>query len=348
MLGADLRRRRKLCRQRPLARLLRFGTRRSCVFRQQAWLTPQALEAGVDLPFLTTHYLIERNREVLLWSLIVATHDLDRSGTFSWTERASLLEWLIVNAGGAVSGDAVRIGWPNRSDDRDETDDVLAWSGFGPPGATRYDFTSAHGDPFVELPIVDYQHGRGTSCWLHIVDCFGPSFLDENMVVEVNDVMRRIVAEKPHCGSCLIVAGLGASSPAGLDGFLPSHWSARDRATAAPIAPELAMGARTIAEADYGWAAVTPQLEHFDGLRDFCVRLIQRYSFALGSSLAVRLTLRGPTADVKETLEAMTTNPPAFLELIDKVTNQRSARGLDDLLLKLGDRSWPEPAPWEQ
>ena len=160
--------------------------------------------------------------------------------------------------------------------------------------------------------------------------------------------MRRTVAEKPHCGACLIFAGLHASPPTGLDGFLPSHWSARDRATAPPIAPKLAMGARTIDDVDYGWTTVTPQLEHFDGLRDFCVRLIQRYSFALGSSLAIRLTLRGPTEDVKETLEAMATNPPAFLELVDEVTNERSARGLDDLLSKLGDRSWPEPAPWEQ
>ena len=232
--------------------------------------------------------------------------------------------------------------------DREDGLDALAWSGFSPPVTTRYDFLSAHGYPFVEAPVLDYAQPQGTGCWLHIVDCFGSTFLDEQAIVTVDEVMRRVVAAKPHCGNCLILAGLAASPATGLDGFLPSHWSARGRAVAASRAqPRLAMRARASDEADYGWTTITPQLEQFDGLRDFCVRLIQRYSYVLGSSLAIRVTLRGPTADLKRTLAAMHDDPPAFVALEDAVANPRSAKGLDALLTAMGDRAWPDRAPWE-
>ena len=310
----------------------------------RAWLTAQL----DDLPFVAAHYLIERHREVLLWSLLVATHDIDRSGDFSWDERATLLDWLMTRAEGRVSGDAIWIPRPARDVDREDAIDALAWSGYAPPIATRYDFISSHGYPFVDAPFVDHARPQDTGCWLHLVDCFGPTFLQEEAVVTVGEVMRRVVAVKPHCGSCLVLAGLRASSATGLDGFLPSHWNARDRAAvSSPAEPRLAMRARTIDETDYGWTTITPQLEHFDGLRDFCVRLIQRYSFVLGSSLAIRITLRGPTVDLRRTLEAMRCDAPAFVTFDDAVSNARSAKGLDALLATMGDRAWPEQAPWE-
>ncbi|KPV78673.1 uncharacterized protein RHOBADRAFT_41217 [Rhodotorula graminis WP1] len=44
--------------------------------------------------FLLTHYTIEKHREALLWSFLVARSDLDRSGTYSHAERRALLSSL--------------------------------------------------------------------------------------------------------------------------------------------------------------------------------------------------------------------------------------------------------------
>ena len=45
----------------------------------------------LELPFLATHYMVERHHEALFWSFVVAWSDRDHSGTVSYAEREALL-----------------------------------------------------------------------------------------------------------------------------------------------------------------------------------------------------------------------------------------------------------------
>ncbi|EXJ82385.1 hypothetical protein A1O3_06198 [Capronia epimyces CBS 606.96] len=48
--------------------------------------------------YATYHYLIERHREVLLWSYIMLRSDVDRNGVLSWSERQTILGDLAAGA----------------------------------------------------------------------------------------------------------------------------------------------------------------------------------------------------------------------------------------------------------
>lgn len=83
------------------------------------------------------HYVIERHREALLWSVIVAKADSDHNGFYGSAEYTELLRSL-----GKIKRGRISVQQPRRTID---TSSLLKQAGLEQPLQTTFDFTSMNG-----------------------------------------------------------------------------------------------------------------------------------------------------------------------------------------------------------
>lgn len=118
---------------------------------------------GSNTHFLMAHFLVERHREALLWSFIVAKMDENGDGRISGAE----LQKHLLTPMGLVAPDPAtffsslnpidgrltgEVRFPFRSTmDSDTHLNTLARHGFSTSGKSKYDFLSADGYPFMTL-----------------------------------------------------------------------------------------------------------------------------------------------------------------------------------------------------
>jgi hypothetical protein len=250
---------------------------------------------ALGLAFFASNYIIERHREALLWSFLAARSDRDGSGTYSTTERRTLLAeigFTYEQSDTFLLAVPEPIRLPN-----DEVEDALINAGLGAPLSTRYSFTS-HGSGYAYawlggMPVLrqsgsynvankkkppannawpHYRPGdhkdNQIACTLNLLDCFGDIFMaQEGSGVSVQDILKRISFEKPLCGDCIISSLLGASGQKGLSAFLPQP---------SPItqpSKRIALSmSKTWRDAQYDTS----------GGRTRAISLLQRYSYVLG------------------------------------------------------------------
>lgn len=230
-----------------------------------------------------------------LWSLLFAKHDSDRSGTFSLVERTSFLSYLHNASLPFSANDAVL---PIRRPYRESSSRFLpSYEAIDvpPPSTTEPRFLSGDGytlvrnlgnDPW-QFPVFTMPADASPACKLDLVTCFGTDFMSaEEGEVDAAAIMRRLAVEEPRCGDCLITAGLAQSGTVGLEGFLPpaEDGGRTARLTERAVRPPLLALTKRYEDATWSWDEVEGQLDAFDGLRDFAVRLIQRYSHTVGAS----------------------------------------------------------------
>ena len=171
--------------------------------------------------YASFHYTIERFREVLLWSFIMARSDLNGDGYLDWNERRAIL-------------DAIEPGWkllytsdssePAKQDENRERmyyrlPRMLKQAGLEPPKANlNVLWTSIDGPETI----------RSIKCHDFIVDkCFGDSFgspmsdnVSRNPDFMSSNVLSRLASQHTECGDCLIKFALSASTR-GLEPLLP-------------------------------------------------------------------------------------------------------------------------------
>ncbi|KAH8900303.1 hypothetical protein GQ53DRAFT_776955 [Thozetella sp. PMI_491] len=171
--------------------------------------------------YASFHYTIERFREVLLWSFIVARSDGDGDGYLDWAERQAILDaaepgWRAL--GGQDSSMPAR---QSRVRDRMyyRLPDELRRAGLQPPEANvNVLWTSLDGPATI----------RGVKCHHFSVDeCFGESFGSPLSDAAAHDpgftasnVFARLAVQRPECGDCLLKFLL-EGAPRGLEPLLP-------------------------------------------------------------------------------------------------------------------------------
>lgn len=106
-------------------------------------LNPEAKDAY--LPFLATHWIVERHREALLWSWVVARIGGDDD---EWGPAQSAQAWS--ELGGALNADSVDVRRGARSTlDEDQVMSTLDSTGDTAIGRSQYAFLSRDGYPYV-------------------------------------------------------------------------------------------------------------------------------------------------------------------------------------------------------
>lgn len=250
------------------------------------------------LPFLAMYYNIEKHREAMLWSFLIARSDVDGSDTLSTAERADMLAAI----GGHREGDEIKIRRPYRSTSVGKVLRLLDQAKIAKPLHTTYVWTSLDGymhflgDGGAEA-LPDYgkddSASSATFCSIDIPKCFGSAeFFDsqasyDELQRSSTDIFKHLAFGEPTCGDCLIAALLRQSGPAGFEAFLPPPSPGRLKGSPPDAVPHIGSWEKRWQEADFSRS----QNLLFDrgnrwGAREFAIRLIQRYSYATGMSLS--------------------------------------------------------------
>ncbi|BGP12927.1 hypothetical protein JCM10213_004346 [Rhodosporidiobolus nylandii] len=351
------------------------------VFVQELTATAAARFRGkapseVVTAFLLVHYTVEKHRESLLYSFLVARSDVDRSGTYSLSERRALLDDL---------GYAPPFGYSQQIPVRRLSRSTLsslpaanAFAGLSNPDQTVLEFSSHDGYAYLalrDLPGIpsagqfwpafdqpsasagpqepaqqenDDEAPASAVCILDLVACFGEAFLamDHAEELSVNEVFRRVAYEQPQCGDCLVALLVGKSGERGLEAFLPlPNEDEEEEAEETVDAEAIALEGTKWRDLDFAKG-----LEGSGSLRRRTAALIHRYSYTIGDSSASFQSIRFGGPPLSEKLRGLSTNPPAFLALNDDLITSLQ-RTLDDVNRRLKEwfeSVWSEPSRWEK
>jgi hypothetical protein len=271
---------------------------------------------SIQTVFLGSWYIVERHREALLWSWIVAKWG-GKGGLISPTLKHRM--WIELADEPSPSWSYLSVGIPIRVPVEDV--EVFKKTNVDIPTSTEYSFSSKdgyalsyvesmwfwnrprHGYPDLTRGLVEDQTGAAGSssrprfirdpyfkpskaCSIVRSTCFGLSSKDETS----SEFFKRVTFEQPKCGDCIIMALIGASGESGIDKFLPDH----DAKAVSEVYSETMTGPSHLpltsewTTTDFSMSSAIPKgsIRHDTTLRTWCVRLIQRYSYVLGSASA--------------------------------------------------------------
>ncbi|KAF2164689.1 hypothetical protein M409DRAFT_67797 [Zasmidium cellare ATCC 36951] len=267
----------------------------------------------VQAIFLGSWYIVERHREALLWTWAVA-----KWGGTQGVLTASLKRLMLTELADEPwsSGTSLKIGVPIRVPI--EKTNVFQQSNIDVPSSTEYSFSSKdgyalsyvesmwfwdrprHGYPDLAKGLIEDpdkiesgtqtrflkspSHKPAKMCTIVLSTCFGSMVAEET----ASEFFKRVAFKHPKCGDCIIAALIGASGVTGIHKFLPqdhSESASKIHAGLDAVPPHLPLTS--------DWRTTNFSISHVipDGslvpstnLRTWCARLIQRYSYVLGST----------------------------------------------------------------
>ena len=276
--------------------------------------------------FLFTHYVIEKHREALLWSWVIARADADHDGFLQVAERAAMLREL-----GFKQGEETIKVWAAKRDSLDRLGDSMRDAGLDEPSGTSVVFSSqdgyAHFRTLAQIqanefrPWPAFEAGQDTAelpaCEIDVAQCFGPDFLSAEPPSdgETNAyvALKRLAFEHPQCGDCVVIGLLAKSGTRGLEAFLPPPaTAARPAVDPKSVPAAVAVGLNSGAWA--GAAFAGPPLSA--GMaRLTAVRLISRYAYAVGETDSRFVSDKGSEASLRRMLDNVDADEPTFLAL---------------------------------
>lgn len=255
-------------------------------------------KGDVHTVFGIGHFVMERHRETLLWSFVVA-RVAPSDGSWGAIERARAWAEL----GGAPGADEMRVrewdeakGGDGARDTRrgERMSDTLAHAGFARPENTRYDALSLDGGaPFFDgrASETDVDAVPGEACALRRAECLPAS------ATTASAAFAHMAFARPRCGDCAVRALVRASGRLGLAAFLPPAERTvrvpRDRlARTLPLAPAWPSADFSL---DGVLRAGVPETLREDGeesaggeeevrVRAWVLRVLDRYRFVIGAS----------------------------------------------------------------
>ncbi|KEP55225.1 putative exopolysaccharide phosphotransferase [Rhizoctonia solani 123E] len=333
--------------------------------QQRFRMNPEAKDAY--LPFLATHWMVERHREALLWSWVVARIGGDDD---EWGPVQSAQAWK--ELGGVDDKDLIDVRRKARSTlHEDHILNVLESTGDPTIGRSQYAFVSRDGYPYAGLgrfgwknwPV--FQPSRSSDapgiysdpaarCSISRTECLAAS---NARIRGASGIFTRLAFEVPHCGDCVITALVASSGDLGLSAFLPEpdrawmSWKdAAEPSTA--IAPHLPLVANYRA-ANFTLSHVFTQSRgETTSVRDWVVELVARYRFTIGLTPSHFAMLRNPNSIKalfgrfeKKIHPDDTIQDIMMLCLNDDISLQPERA--DTLLRKWQAQRWPRKADWE-
>ncbi|KIO29921.1 hypothetical protein M407DRAFT_161282 [Tulasnella calospora MUT 4182] len=312
-------------------------------------------DPDVHIAFLMSHYVVERWREMLLWSYIVGAIGSD-DGT--WTHEHHRRIWR--DLGGNFEDQAIDV----LRQPRDTLNRIKqAWESADISPLTIYSFSSFDGYPYTGLepsaphrfpkfrkPQPDTRPQAGMTCNLS-QDCF---HLPKGIPMTASEIFKQVAFREPKCGDCIISAVVNKCGQAGLDAFLPDSrrkFPARpksffEKADNDPV-PRLPLTSE--------WESVDFSIKSMTAselsVREWVARALRRYRFVLGDTPATFVQLDS-LSSAKQKLASVDYHKdnlrrrPAIVCVNDDV--QSSVAQVRQLFTGWLDKRFPEPAEWEE
>ncbi|CAE6520913.1 unnamed protein product [Rhizoctonia solani] len=293
--------------------------------------------------FMAAHFVVERWREGLLWSWIVA-----RLGgqDDEWDAMTSMQAWRELGGDYTTPDMTLLVESPSRDSLSDER---LAEAQAAVPGAherhsTKYSFTSQDGYPYTFLGDRGMGHWPGfptqyMRCAIQFSTCF-PSDLSG-----ASNAFKHMAFKEPQCGDCIIQALVGASGNLGLSAFLPpaAHGAKDTEGLKEGTIPHLPL-VSDYRSGDFSLKAVVG--DSTDDIRFWTVKMLQRYRFVLGDTPSI-FAMVTSTYSAETPFKAMRNDPSIALLCLNDDLSGSDAEAADKALRREQDKRWPHPAAWE-
>lgn len=312
--------------------------------------------------FLASWYIVERHREALLWSWIVAKWGGD-DGKITRERKEAM--WAELAAGGESSNsETIDVARPLRTSSDDLS--ALKAAGVDAPLNTEYSFSSKDGHALSYLswmwfwdrprhgfPDLNSTESKRSVCRLKRSECMPRSTEDASSFFQI------IAFGKSECGDCMVAALIGASGESGIEAFMPpAHAtipSAAEKAEPAHL-PLTSDWRKT----DFSLASVTAQGGGQRGasLRTWCARLVQRYQYVLGWTPSEFFKVETANG-LSKTLSSLDEEPKkenakpgdgrtTFVCLNDDITeDEKGTKRINTMLKSWFESRWPTPMPVE-
>ncbi|SPO22909.1 uncharacterized protein UTRI_01587 [Ustilago trichophora] len=332
--------------------------------------------------FLASWYIVERHREALLWSWVVAKWGGIEGKLGKETKRAMWNE-LSSTADFQAADDKIDVRRPKRRS-RDEDKESFDKAHVPAPKNTEYSFSSQDGHAlsylewswpwarsrsgYPDLSAADHDRKHARSwfsseqdapkvCRLSFSKCFAPQQEDES----ADSLFKRIGFANSACGDCILAALLNASGRSGISAFLPPP-----SATVRVNENFETLGSRAHLplterwrETDFTLPSILSTPHHATqhagkeiSLRTWCTRLIQRYQYVLGSTPSTFYKVEYASRLPKQ-LEAVdktlnTTEPTTFVCLNDDMKeSNEGTRKLNGIMQDWFSNHWSQKLPGE-
>ncbi|KAF9517786.1 hypothetical protein BS47DRAFT_1325910 [Hydnum rufescens UP504] len=322
------------------------------------------------MSFLATHFIVERWREALLWTFVVAKIG---SADGVWGEAEAQSAWQAI--GGATGSIETKVLRGERETlEFGRVRRILEKGGHGDQTLnsrrTTYVFSSADGYPYTGFgrrgsyswtPDPD-KFDPGERCTMEFDDCFAT--VRDGRKLTSDDVFKRVAFERPYaCGDCIITALVTASGRLGLSAFLPSpnrtfqakpgdSQDRREKPIPIPILPLTPTWWKTDFSLD---SVLSPYASNATpstpiDLRAWVVQVLQRYRFVIGETPAMFALLSNPQ-QAQQLLGRIGSSDSirpreALLCINDDI--QKDHDTVAKLLMEFMRNQWPTPSPWEK
>ncbi|CAE6459063.1 unnamed protein product [Rhizoctonia solani] len=281
--------------------------------------------ADMYMVFMEHHWIVERWRETLLWSWVVARGEVrSKKNPDAWTEGVAQEAWK--ELGGTMGEYNLTVQRAPRS----TLENADKWSG---AKATTVSFSSLDGYPYAEDMDQQGWVSEGDVCEISFDRCFASHDT-------ASRTFQRIAFEEPvECGDCIIRALINQSGNRGLEAFLPPKSKKPFSREAKPALP---LSSRW-QDVDFRLSSAVPE---WVNTRQFVLRMLQRYRFVLGDTPFVFAIINDP-GSAAQNVKVIESRP----ELAILCVNDDVAEGDDsvrDILGQWMGGRWNQSAAWEQ
>lgn len=321
-------------------------------------------QPDIYMGFLFTHSIVERWREGLLWSWAVAKHG---GLNDEWDDEAKARAWEDLGGKPGEKELVVKV-TPRTSSDPDIVDWTLREAGHTPSGKTKYSFVSSDGYPYGYFDqrrkgtwpkFLPDGHDEGDLCTLNFDKCFNWPGTDS-----ASGFFKHIAFEENiACGDCIIDALRSASGEAGISAYLPDpsrvfshplrmekdtddfvgiHITSDDTPKEAPHLPLVS----DWKQGDFTLQGVLPQESMELNIRQWTLRLLERYRFVIGDTPSRFHLITSATSAASELARVDKDENVALLCLNDNV--RQSVQKAHNIMVFWQEQRWKEKAAWER
>ncbi|PVF97290.1 hypothetical protein CPB86DRAFT_786100 [Serendipita vermifera] len=342
-------------------------------------------DGDAHVMFLFTHFVVERSREAMLWSWIVATLGGDRD-EFGITQRNQAWKTLVEDTNSELRNHGIvevlvekrkttepwRIQWSlDRESDTLKASEYLFSSQDG-YAYSYYDQkkglewwhdestwwpTLYNGDHFYPEPK---DRPEWSKCSIDWNVCFGSE------MSSASEIFKRIAFEKIECGDCILKALVKASGDLGLSALLPpadrvyrteNGGTSETETPPSPIPigdedvpPHLPLTSHW-KTANFSLPAVFAS-GYWDkdgngvGLREWVQRMLERYRYVIADTKNLFSVIHNPT-DAEKTFAQLDDRTNVALVTINDDLNEKPQQ-TDARMREWFDYRWSTPAAWEE
>nr|XP_018999326.1 uncharacterized protein I203_08102 [Kwoniella mangroviensis CBS 8507]OCF62787.1 hypothetical protein I203_08102 [Kwoniella mangroviensis CBS 8507] len=313
-------------------------------------------EGDIQMQWLLTSLRVERWREALLWTYVVANLGTLGESPDTWDHlaRAELKDMFGLNDD---DDDVIKIEvhrgerWTLEPGRMARAFEQAGWEA---PKATDFLFSSmdGHMPPILKAGT---DPSANDKCVLDLDRCFG-SFWSREEDVPSGDMFKRLTFQYPECGDCLLMALVTASGPLGLSAFFPPKGTTFETALLSPgqsypryLPPPHLPLTPTWHEADFSLEAVmsTTALpgEAVD-LREYTMKLLSRYQYLSAKSESHFHMLKS-AEHAHRVFKMIQDNPRvSILGLNDDI--EQDYDEVKGIMLDWFTLRWPRKAVWER